>query len=320
MVNERHPTIEELRQWRRGGLEGAEVITIARHLAVCASCTEIAAARLDLGEAADALVDELVEPPAESAPFPVRQQIRFGALALAASLAIAFASVAWWMARAPLGIESNAPRTTPPVIHVEPVTATGGESESERLLAAIRRGARVRLPDVLRTLRSDGEAVRGGGDGGGKLSPAGIVLKSARPLFAWFAARGSQSVVRVFAGDRDVARSPSLKGTQWRPEHDLPRGVTYTWNVRVERGDSIEILPSAPAPVARFHIVDAGTAAKLEATEREHPANHLLLGVVYAEAGLVDEARSQLRLVRDPDDDAVARRLLQELEPHVLLR
>jgi hypothetical protein len=91
------------------------------------------------------------------------------------------------------------------------------------------------------------------------LAPAGVVVTSARPLFTWPAPPGARSVVEIFAGETEVMRSAELGTDRWRTTRDLPRGVTYTWTVRVEHDGSAQVLPAAPSPVARFHVLDGRT-------------------------------------------------------------
>jgi len=140
------------------------------------------------------------------------------------------------------------------------------------------------------------------------------VVTADRPLFLWPASPGARSTVHVYQGDQDVMDSGVLVTSQWQPARPLTRGVTYTWDVRVERDGIAQILPSSPAPVARFHVLDAPTAATLERAAHDHPGDPLLLGILEAQAGLDAEARAHFRLVADPRAAAVAQRLLRELD------
>jgi hypothetical protein len=349
MVSTTHPTIDELRRWRRGSAEGDEVIAIGRHVAICDHCTTAAAQALGLDDAAGALVDDVARDgdhpdvegdlfvyadgtaaPAQRAAIeghlaacvfcresvadlralaaPPRHPVRPWILALAASLLIVVSGL-WLTTRTPPPPVENrhlTVRSTPP--------ASAGGDASSAFVARVRGGAPIGMPDVLRALRTKPDVLRGAKATAGALSPAGVVVKSAQPLFTWPAARGSRSTVQVFRGDQEVAHSGVLTRSQWRPDRMLARGVTYTWTVRVEKYGITEIQPSSPAPPARFHIVDADTFAALETAQRNHPGDHFLLGLLHARAGIDGEARANLRLVRDPRDAAVARRVLREID------
>jgi hypothetical protein len=302
MVNTAHPTLDELRAWRRGAIEGDDVLAIGRHLGTCDHCRSAATERLGLDDVAGVLCDDIVQ--LEVAP-PARKPRALRWLALAASVAVI----------AEVGLRttsrmSHPSESKPRALAAQPVL----NDEHAKLLAEIRAGGSIGVPSVLRALRTQLDVLRGSGQAPAALSPSGVVVTDDRPLFFWPASPGARSTVHVYQGDRDVMDSGVLATSQWRPAQPLSRGVTYTWDVRVEKDGIAQILPSSPAPVARFHVLDAAKAATLERVSRDHPGDPLLLGILEARAGLDAEARAQLRLVVDPQDAAVAQRLLREMD------
>jgi hypothetical protein len=73
--------------------------------------------------------------------------------------------------------------------------------------------------------------------------------------------------------------------------------------------------PAAPAPPATFHVIDASSAAVLERVEAERPQAHLLLGILYMQAGIPDAAKRHLQQVRSAEAYGdVARRSLERLQ------
>ena len=52
--------------------------------------------------------------------------------------------------------------------------------------------------------------------------------------------------------------------------------------------------PALTDPEAKFQVVSAMDAAALETAEREHSKAHLLLGLLYARAGILDLAEREL--------------------------
>jgi len=73
-------------------------------------------------------------------------------------------------------------------------------------------------------------------------------------------------------------------------------------------------VPAAPAPLARFKVLDAGTAALLEQLERDHSESHVLLGILNLHAGIRAGAERHLKAVPPSDPFyAVARRSLERL-------
>jgi hypothetical protein len=348
-----HPAIDDLKRWRRGEAGEDEMIAIADHLSTCQECVADRAPLLGLGRAAAGLCDELEgaeeHPDVESDLFPfvdgtatAGQRLRIEEhltlcafcsgsvadlrklaaekrprplrpwlLALAASAIFAVGSSVWLRRMPPPRVE-NPPRIirTTPV----PVPATPQLDDAETFADTIRGGARIGAPERLLSVLGAADVLRGTTTVAGPLQPAGIVVTSARPRFTWPAPADARSVVEIFSGETEVSRSPELETDRWRPDRDLPRGVTYTWTVRVEHDGEAQILPAAPSPVARFHVLDRATFDALESARQLHGDDHFLLGVLYARAGLEDEARAHLRQVTDPADTAVARRILHDID------
>ncbi|HEX2061798.1 MAG TPA: hypothetical protein VHK90_13750 [Thermoanaerobaculia bacterium] len=142
-----------------------------------------------------------------------------------------------------------------------------------------------------------------------KLSPAGVVVESVRPLFQWTTDAPGEYVVSVWADDEEVAASPKLTTTRWRPERDLARGRTYTWQVEVIRNGASLVLPEPPAAPALFRILGKKEHEELEAARRAHPDDPLLLAALYARHGLVAEADEELRKLSTSTDARVQRLL-----------
>ena len=145
-------------------------------------------------------------------------------------------------------------------------------------------------------------------------SPVGKVVASDTPTFTWQAVAGAeQYVVDVFDQDYNkVASSGEIRTTSWRSK--LPRGRTYTWQVTAVSDGKIFKAPQRPLPDAKFRIVDGRTAEELAALRRNNPRYHLLLGVAYANAGLIDEAIRELEAVakQNPRSE-LPRRLIRQL-------
>lgn len=127
-------------------------------------------------------------------------------------------------------------------------------------------------------------------------SPMGTTVLSDRPTFLWQVVEGaSQYVVSVFDADfRKVAESPSLYEAAWQPEQPLARGRIYNWQVTAKVGKVILRSPLPPAPEARFQVARGGEADQIENARRDHPANHLLVAVLLANAGALDDAAVEL--------------------------
>lgn len=131
------------------------------------------------------------------------------------------------------------------------------------------------------------------------ISPLDCVVVDERPIFAWEPMAGAVGYrARVYAaGYRKVAESPLLRDTKWQSTMALTRGESYTWTVTAEGPQGEERQPAPPQPEAGFKVMDAVGADALKNAVRAHAGNPLLLAVLYARAGAVDEARAQIDLL-----------------------
>ena len=142
------------------------------------------------------------------------------------------------------------------------------------------------------------------------VSPVDRVVSDDRPTFAWESmAAASGYRVRVYAGGYSkVAESPLLHGLSWQCPVALARGENYTWTVTASSSAGEVRTPAPPQPEAVFRVMDSGAAAGIESALRGPANGHLLLAVLYAKAGAVEEARTQLDLLaaENPNSPVVA--------------
>ena len=112
---------------------------------------------------------------------------------------------------------------------------------------------------------------------------------------------------------KKVASTDGLKATRWTTT--LPRGQTYVWQVTARKGDEIFKAPRPPASQARFRIVDGKSVTDIATIRRTHPRSHLLLGIAFAEAGLIDEAIQEFeRLARQNPGSELRKKCCDSLE------
>jgi len=87
------------------------------------------------------------------------------------------------------------------------------------------------------------------------------------------------------------------------------------WQVTANRGRESITAPFAPAPPARFHVIDEHSADVLQRIETEHPQSHLLVGFLNMDFGIRDAAIKHLQQVPASDAHAdVAQRSLKRLQ------
>jgi hypothetical protein len=270
-----HPNVErELVDFVDGALyrEGRELVEA--HLESCSRCREDVD---DLRDVREQLARE--QRMREHHPRRVRVPLYLAAAAMLVVVVVALASLLLLR-----GSTGTLPAT--PVVRRTPWNAA---------VADARRSGRIEAPPVIAELRPPPDVLRAPGVAPSEMpQPSGVVVENDRPTFTWAAAAGP-SVVRVFHDDREIARSPRLRDAQWTPDEPLPRGVTLTWQVEVTRGDRVDIIPSPPSPPSLLRVLDAQTAATIAAARTRSPGDHLLLGVLYARAGVQDRAIEELR-------------------------
>lgn len=190
---------------------------------------------------------------------------------------------------------------------------------SRRAITSAVAEQRLEAPPVLAQLRGEGGSLRGGpGDGQPflLLSPVGKVLETASPTFRWEPLAGASSYVVTVVGDQlnEVAESGPLTKTEWRLRTPLARGSVYSWQVTALKEGQAITSPVMPAPQAKFMILDRARSEELRRVRNAAPRYHLGLGVLYARAGLLDEAeREFLALMKSNPRSDVARKLLQSV-------
>jgi anti-sigma factor RsiW len=197
---------------------------------------------------------------------------------------------------------------------------TGLESADHRRVKTALTTGRVERPRMPRELLGSSAPTMGRPDGPAfaLLYPVGRIVESDRPTFLWRPLAGSVSyqvtIADPEAGYKEVASSPELQDTKWKADRRLERGRVYSWQV-IARTASTEVKEPAPnAPEAKFKVLELAKADEIARAKRAYVGRHLVLGLIYAEAGLPDEAeREFMALVRDNPRSSVVKNLLDDL-------
>jgi hypothetical protein len=142
-------------------------------------------------------------------------------------------------------------------------------------------------------------------------SPLATRVGADRPTFRWTAYPGATTYeVAVFDADlqRQLASGP-LTSTEWTPAKALPRGRTYLWQVTARAGGQRVTAPAPPAPEARFEIAGPDVMAEVEKRRAQAPGSHVVAALALVEAGLLDDAESELDALAtdNPGSPEVAR-------------
>ena len=148
------------------------------------------------------------------------------------------------------------------------------------------------------------------------IGPVGRVVEMDRPPFRWRPLQNAETYkVGIYDENfRLVIESPSITGPNWTPNAALPRGKILQWQVTAVVDGKDVVSPTRPAGAAKFKIVDAATAAEIQTARRTAGNSHLLMGIVYANAGMVPEAEREFQalLQRNPNS-GIARKLFAKV-------
>lgn len=309
-----HLTVADLDRVRRGVASAEETAAVGRHVRECAECQALADEQLAIVDSAAAFeaAFSMDGSEGEVRSMPPRRVVLWAFAAAAAAL-IAFLFVIARPRQQPHA-PSPSVRVAPPAV-VPPTTTVAPRSEArlpewDVLLAQTRATGRLPFPADIRELATP-DTFRGGprAVAASAMWPVATAIDEERPEFRWPEVDGARSVVVVMSGGEELARSGSLKTSRWRVPIALRRGQMVRWQVRVERGETTTILPESPAPPAIFLVISDEQHQEIARAKTIAPDDHLLIGLLYARAGVVEEARRELGASRDP----LASRLLEQL-------
>ncbi len=148
------------------------------------------------------------------------------------------------------------------------------------------------------------------------LSPINLVLKTDRPSFHWKGLEGVATFqVTIFdEALNKVAESQSLTTTEWTVTRPLARGQTFVWQVRASANQREIVAPAAGSSRARFKVLEQAKDEEIARARKTFANSHLLMGILYADAGLLDDAEREFRALRNANPQSpVARSLLQSI-------
>lgn len=156
----------------------------------------------------------------------------------------------------------------------------------------------------------------------GKISPVAVVVESRSPIFRWPSVKDATGYVVTIHDENfvKVAESRVLTTTEWKPDNPLKYGANYSWQVRVNREAGSMVLPVQTESLAEFRVIGRKQAEELARGKREFGQSHLMLGILYAQAGMRNEARREfqqlLTLNREasPQTQQAIRKLLKQVE------
>ncbi len=346
-----HLSFEQSADFVDGRLAGEALQLASEHLASCGLCRE---AVDDLHhfsrESADGLGREVQPAAVDARSFwqrvkdflTVRRSV--GVYATALGLLVA----GFWLARllvfnkdnSQVAITQPSPTITPspeiaPVKLLAQLNDGGGKlaldergvlsgaddlpAEYQQMLKQSLAEPRLARSAALDGLGSPSASLMSGGSGKAAfavIDPVAKVLLTDRPVLRWQPLTGAiRYEVEVFDGDfNSVLKSERLETTSWRVAKPLARGRVYAWQVKAIQDSQEFKAPQPPAPLARFRVMATADAEKIEQARARFASSHLLLGRLYADVGLLEEAEREFRALEKANPDSkVVKRMLGEL-------
>lgn len=296
--------------WRHGGPRGLNTVAAARGAPAPAASPAAPTTRVALAQPAASVAPAATVTPVASTP-----------------RAVSVTPPARTLSTAPT--PTSVPRTSS-----APVTATNVQAHDTQLAEeiaalpgdlrpgvseAIQQG-RLQLPADMQRVHDRAVAAPqpAAGSAGFSLSgPFAEATFETRPKFTWQPLAGAigYTVAIVDQGLRPVQHSPGLRATTWRPRRALAYGRTYLWQVTATLRGGSKVVASSPSPSeATLRVLPRKLADEIAHFQRAHRDAHLVLGVLYAQAGMVTEGASELRQVAPGDSSYdIARRLVESL-------
>jgi len=227
----------------------------------------------------------------------------------------------------------NIPNTSPELVLNDgrlSVDANGNVRGLENLSPATQKAVRQSLQTQTVSISisanslggKNGVLMGGGNETGGVpfalVSPIGKVIRENQPVLRWKPLKDATVYTVAIVDDkfRVVEESGKLNSTEWKLSKPLPRGANYSWQVTATKADGSEtVSPASPAPQARFRVLEQTALDDLNKLEKQAAKSHLALGVLYAQSGLIDEARREFEiLARENPRSSLARKLLASVK------
>jgi len=148
-------------------------------------------------------------------------------------------------------------------------------------------------------------------------TPVGSIVLSNSPAFRWESlpgATGYTVLVRDVTTGREIESEP-LSDSQWTPKEPLERGHTYAWMVEAVKEGRRLRSPALDKPYAGFKVLDKQSFENIQRAQAAWGSSHLVMGIVYAKAGLKDAARKELKELQASNPDVrVINKLIKNID------
>lgn len=341
-----HLTSEQAAEYVDRNLSGDVLQFVTDHVSSCEQCAfavdDLRAFRNEIAPSLDREYGPLNVTPVVreswrqrfASLFRVSPMPAFGAAALAVLL---LSFIAWIVWRAPKEQKQEVVVVPSPSLQPSPSVVPSVEVQPEpapvvaqlndgpvppayqELVQKALTSQRIERSSQLQGLTRPSSSLMGGNETGREfslLAPVGTVLTSDRPAFRWSKFEGASGyVVEVYDDQfKLVLSSPEVTSVSWTATQSLPRGKVYSWQVKATKDGQEVTVPRPPAPQAKFRVMDQGRLKEIANAKRAYGSSHLTMGLLYAQAGLLNEAEQELQIVQRANPDSqIVRSLLRQV-------
>ena len=315
-----HVSATELAAYADGEADDVTRELAETHLEVCDECAEAL---------------EKLRAPTVPLPFVAARASysRIAAFAVLAIGVVAIALLVFWAMRprsAPASAggevkpaeDKSVPAPAPPASESPDVAS---EKPDDNVSPSLRKAIqlawtnqKLETPEGLSDLKGvQGRLLGGSSDGVpfALVGPVGRVVQSRTPVLTWKPLPDAVGYTVLVVDEKleEVASSQQLTQTRWTVPVALKRGHTYSWQVTAVKDGQRITSPTLPAPQAKFKVLDQSHADEIKRLKQSQPDYHLGLGVLYTQAGMLDEAEQEFQALVKENPSPTAAKLLQSV-------
>jgi hypothetical protein len=184
-------------------------------------------------------------------------------------------------------------------------------------MADVLRGKPINRASALDDLADTVTYLRGNIEGKRDISliePVGTLIIQDRPLLKWKVLKDATSYVVDIVDEsfNPIAQSRNLSSPEWAVDVTLERDAVYLWQVSAFRNE--ERIEFDRNRIGKFRVISVEKLNQVEIARKRY-SSHLALAVFYVKAGLLDDARSELKklISRNPQSKLLKRIYRREM-------
>jgi hypothetical protein len=131
------------------------------------------------------------------------------------------------------------------------------------------------------------------------VSPVNTVVDTDQPTLKWNEPSVGTSTYQVNLYDSAGKElySQEVSETTWTVPKALERGMTYSWEIISIKNGERRLAPQRGTPRPKFKILDEASWQLIRAEAANLEGSHILLSLLYAEAGLLDKAEQEVEIL-----------------------